>query len=63
MTAYPDRCYPDSGKGKWVVGKEAAMGQFENILIETLVITTQLGIPVAILFLIGYLLRIRHLPD
>ena len=37
------------------------MGQFENILIETLAITTQLGIPVAILFLIGYMIRIRHL--
>lgn len=37
------------------------MGQFENVLIEALVITTQLGIPVAILFLIGYMMRLRHL--
>lgn len=37
------------------------MGQFENVLIEMLVITTQLGIPVAILFLIGYMMRLRRL--
>ena len=33
------------------------MGEFENVLTETLVITTRLGIPVIILFLIGYMLR------
>ena len=37
------------------------MGQFENVLIQTLVITTHLGIPVAILFLIGYMMRLRNL--
>ena len=36
------------------------MGQFENVLVETLVITTRLGLPIAILFLIGYMMRIRH---
>ena len=41
--------------------KETAMGQFDNVLIETLVIITRLGIPVAILFLIGYMMRLRHL--
>ena len=37
------------------------MGQFENVLIDTLIITTQMGIPVAILFLIGYMMRLRRL--
>ena len=34
------------------------MGQFETVLIETLVIVTRLGVPVVILFLIGYMMRI-----
>jgi len=37
------------------------MGQFEVVLIETLVVVTKLGIPLAILFLIGYMIRSRHL--
>lgn len=37
------------------------MGEFEAVLTETLVITTRLGIPVIMLFLIGYMIRIRHL--
>lgn len=40
--------------------KETAMGQFENVLAETLVITTRVGIPLVILFLIGYIIRIWH---
>lgn len=36
------------------------MGQLEAVLIETLVIVTRLGIPLAILFLIGYIIHSRH---
>jgi hypothetical protein len=37
------------------------MGQFQAMLTETLVITTRLGIPVIMLFLIGYMLRLFRL--
>jgi len=37
------------------------MGQFENVVLDTLVIITHLGIPVAILFVIGYMMRLRRL--
>ena len=37
------------------------MGQFEKTLLDTLVFITRLGISVVILFLIGYILRLRHL--
>ena len=37
------------------------MGQFEETLIDTLDFVTRLGISVVILFLIGYILRLRHL--
>jgi|GEM_PF-2731657 len=33
------------------------MGQFEAVLRDTLLIVTQLGVPLAILFVIGYMLR------
>ena len=36
------------------------MEQFELVLIETLVIVIQTGIPLAILFLIGYMIRLQH---
>ena len=39
------------------------MGQFESVLIDTLVITIRMGIPLIILFLIGFLIRIWLLPD
>jgi len=34
--------------------------QFEAVLVDTLLIVVKLGIPVTILFLIGYLVRSRH---
>lgn len=36
------------------------MEQFEAVLIDTLLIVVKLGIPVTILFLIGYMVRSRH---
>lgn len=36
------------------------MGQFEAVLIETLVVVIQMGIPLAIFFLIGYMLRLKQ---
>ena len=37
------------------------MEQFEQTLLDTLVFVTRLGISVVILFLIGYILRLKHL--
>lgn len=37
------------------------MGEFETVLTETLVIIFRLGIPLAIFFLIGYLILKRSL--
>ncbi len=34
-----------------------AMEQFEDVLVQTLLITVRLGIPVALFFLIGYMTR------
>ena len=36
------------------------MEQFESVLIETLVVVIQTGIPLAIFFLIGYMIRLQH---
>lgn len=35
------------------------MGQFESTLMDALITTTRVGIPLILLFLIGYLIRIR----
>lgn len=37
------------------------MEQFQNVLIETLILATTLGIPLVILFLTGYMMRMREL--
>jgi hypothetical protein len=59
--------YPSSGNlilgGEKNTDSEMAMAQFETILTETLVITISLGIPLVILFLIGYLIRLFALRD
>ncbi len=39
------------------------MGQFETVLIETLIVVIQMGIPLAIFFLIGYMIRLQNLLD
>ena len=36
------------------------MEQFEAVLIETLVVVIQMGIPLAIFFLIGYMIRLQR---
>jgi hypothetical protein len=36
------------------------MGQFEVMLRETLVVVIQMGIPLALLFLIGYMIRLQQ---
>ena len=36
------------------------MEQFELVLMETLIAVIRLGIPLALFFLIGYMLRARH---
>ena len=36
------------------------MEQFEAVLIETLGVVTKMGIPLAIFFLIGYMIRSQH---
>lgn len=37
------------------------MGQFDAVMRDTFIITTRLGLPVVILFLIGYMIRMRYL--
>ena len=39
------------------------MGQFEVVLTETLGVVTRLGAPLAILFLIGYMIRSNSGPN
>jgi len=59
--------YPSSGNlilgGEKNTDREMAMAQFETMLTETLVITISPGIPLVILFLIGYLIRLFALRD
>jgi len=40
--------------------KDVVMGQFEIALADFLAITIRAGIPLAILFLIGYMIRMWH---
>ena len=47
--------------GKWAARKETGMGQFDAVMRDTFIITTRLGLPVVILFLIGYMIRMRYL--